>query len=328
MRRVVAREAPELGARVLCTEPLYYSDGADRTQDRPVNVRAGSALAFIDKQIAIVQDDANFVALVDPIANRITAVVLPPGEAGLRYFDDVRGNKAAKLDLEACIYDRSHLIAFGSGSTPRRERWVVAEPNAGEEKPVRIIDAHLFYEGLRQNHAFSGSELNLEGAACLPSGQVLFAQRGNGAPHPDLEPVDATCEVSLSELWAFIDREGSAPAPEIARLTQYELGNVSGVRLTFTDIAAGAGRVLYLAVAEASADSVSDGPVFGVALGLLEGTSGARWTLLRDQRGQAFTGKAEGLLLDAADPAHAFVVLDRDDPFAPAELCTLELSGF
>ncbi len=58
------------GARVLSRRPLRYDDGADATRDRPAHVRAGSGCAFVDipgvgRRLAVVQDDAHFIALVN-----------------------------------------------------------------------------------------------------------------------------------------------------------------------------------------------------------------------------------------------------------------------
>jgi hypothetical protein len=66
-------------------------------------------------RLAVIQDDANFVAFVDAESGDVDALALSPGEGGARCFDDARGNKAHKLDLEACIVHGSRLIAFGSG---------------------------------------------------------------------------------------------------------------------------------------------------------------------------------------------------------------------
>src|SRR5450432_1790777 len=92
-----------LGATVISRRPLYYSDGADDVLDRPKHVRAGSSLAWVGDRLAVVQDDTNFIALIDPSNQRVTAVPVPAGHNGVRQFGDSRGNKKWKLDLEACF---------------------------------------------------------------------------------------------------------------------------------------------------------------------------------------------------------------------------------
>ena len=113
---------------------MRYAAGADAAIDRPAHVRAASGLAWVGDshgRIAVIQDDANFVALVDPATGAAEAIVLASGHEGLRQFDDARGNKAHKLDLEALatVADgtRTLLLAFGSGSSARRESVLVLE---------------------------------------------------------------------------------------------------------------------------------------------------------------------------------------------------------
>ena len=114
-----------MAATVLSKAPLHYSEGADVSLDRSKHVRAGSSLTWFGNRLAVIQDDAHFIALIDPKNGQIDALSLPVGEGGLRQFDDLRGNKRFKLDLEACLTGSSPngelLLAFGSGSNKHRE---------------------------------------------------------------------------------------------------------------------------------------------------------------------------------------------------------------
>ncbi|HEX8244150.1 MAG TPA: hypothetical protein VF541_11655, partial [Longimicrobium sp.] len=188
--------------------PLLYADGADPALDRPAHVRAASGAVLAGGRLAVVQDDANFIALVDPGTGRAAAVTLPAGEGGARQFDDLRGNKRFKLDLESCELlgdgdGREMLVAFGSGSTPLRERIVVARGLDGAEPQIEIVDASALYALLRAETDFAGSELNVEGAAKV-GGVLRLFNRGNGAPHGDLRPVNAKCDLALDALHAFL----------------------------------------------------------------------------------------------------------------------------
>jgi hypothetical protein len=329
-QEIEAVEDPALVARVVSRRPLLYAVGADPEADRPAHVRAGSSLAWVDGRLAVVQDDANFVALVDPATLRADAVHLPAGHEGKRQFDDRRGTKAHKLDLEACVAVPGEggevLLAFGSGSSPRREQVAVLEGWAEGGPAVSLRDASALYARLRAAADFAGSELNLEGAVWMDGRLRLFG-RGNGAARGEVHPVDATCDLEWEALRAYLRDPAAAPPPEPRGVVRWRLGSVDGLRLGFTDAARAGARLLYCASAEDSPDATRDGRVAGSALGVFDAGGGARWTLLRGEDGAAFAGKVEGLAIPPGSRGRAWVVVDRDDPDAPSELCEVELEG-
>lgn len=324
--RVSSRDSA-LTATVLTRTPLRYADGADASQDRPEHVRAGSSLTWFGNRLAVIQDDAHFIALIDPKQGRVDAMPLPAGEEGLRQFDDLRGNKRYKLDLEACLSVPSPtgdmLLAFGSGSKKRRES-VVRMSASGF---IETIEAHELYHRFREARAFSGSELNLEGAVFI-DGWVRFFNRGNGENRDGLLPLDASCDVFWAQLEAYLQAPDSVKAPELHRIVQYDLGTLGGIRLTFTDAAKTELGLLYVASAEDSQDAVTDGCVAGSVIGVLDESSGCRWTELREPDGSLFAGKVEGLCADRNPGGRIFVVIDADDATRPSELCEVALSGF
>lgn len=346
-RRVVAREDPRLAARVVAHWPLNYAAGADATVDRPAHVRAGSSLAWAGDRLVVVQDDANFLALVDPRDASVHVTALPAGAGGRRQFDDGRGNKRFKLDLEAVASVPAGpgaplVVALGSGSSARRERVVVARgltPDgiARDRVDVRVHRAAGLYAALRELVTFAGSELNVEAAVLLrdEAGERLrLFNRGNGAARGEVRAVDATCEVDWPALLAHLEEGADAPAPR--HVVQYRLGEIDGGALAFTDatlVRAPADRerhILYTAAAEASPDATRDGPVAGCAIGLIvegEGAITARWTALVDTSGERLRDKVEGIAVDPVEPTRLWVVVDRDEPELPSRLCEVRLEG-
>jgi hypothetical protein len=304
---------PELEVLVRERRALHYRDRADPSTDRPAHVRAASGIARHGGRLAIVQDDTSFLAFLD--GDEVHALPLPHSVSGARQFDDARGNKAHKLDLEACVALGDALIGLGSGSTRVRERILVLRDGA-----PRLVDASSLYAMLRVRTDFSGSELNLEGAA-LVDGRLRLFQRGNGAPSGGLEPIDATGDLEVEAFLAYLE---GGPVPELRDVLRWDLGSIGDVRLGFTDATAHDGRVYFLAAAEASPDAVRDGPCAGVALGVVE-PRGARMARLRLEHGGDFALKAEGLAFDG--PRGGLLVVDRDDPSSPAELYRFDLVG-
>jgi hypothetical protein len=329
-RKRSATRDPDLAAVALARAPLYYTEGADASLDRPPQVRAGSSLARIPGGIALIQDDANFVAVVDPDGLRVRAIPLPAGAAGRRQFDDRRGNKASKLDLEACVAvdtdDGALLLALGSGSTASREYVALVRGWESTEPRATIVHVPHLYETLRREHAFAGSELNIEGAVHLDDRIRLFG-RGNGAPRAGVRPINATCDLDLPTLLAHLRAPDRSPPPAPTNVVRYELGTLGGIALSFTDAALRDDAVLYAATAEESPDATRDGRVTGSAVGLIDGAGRTRWAPLTDAAGQLFVGKAEGLLPADGASDRLLVVVDADDPNAASELCTVELRG-
>ena len=119
---------------------------------------------------------------------------------------------------------------------------------------VSVIEATALYGAMRAAREFSGSELNIEGAA-LDAEDVVFFQRGNGAG----EAVDATVRVDARALLAYL--RGGGPCPALRSIVQWDLGTTTtGVRLTFTDgTRAPLGGLAFLACAEDCPDATRDG---------------------------------------------------------------------
>lgn len=318
-------------ARITSRRALYYTDGADALIDRPAFIRGGSSLAWVGGRIALVQDDANFLALIDPRLGGAIGLTLPPGKGGLRQFDDLRGNKKHRLDLEACVaVERGGgtiLMAFGSGSSRKRESVLMLHGFERVLPEVTVVEAARFYESLRSATAFCGSELNLEGA--LQDGDHLrFFSRGNGAPSEGLVPVNAACSVDLEQLIDHLLHPESVDPPRLIDIARYDLGALGGVPFGFTDAMRWENTLLYTAAAEASPDAVRDGPVVGSAIGAIEADGSTRWAPITGPSGEILAVKAEGLVADPDSSSMLYVVLDADDPAAPSELCTVELSGY
>jgi hypothetical protein len=310
-----ARRDERMSARVVARRPLLYTGGADAGTDRPAHVRAGSSIVHFRNALAVAQDDASFLALVTE--TEVHAITLPSA-TGIRQFDDGRGNKKDKLDLEAMAVvrhrDREILLAFGSGSAAKREVIVMFE-----ETP-HVHDAAAFYRGLPK--AFRGSELNLEGVLVLGSDLVLV-QRGNGAPRGEELPIDATARVDVAALLDWL--EGRGECPLVHSIETWDLGAIEGCKLTFTDVTSHGDEVLFSAASEDSPDAITDGEVVGVAIGILSGDD-PRWGLVTDESGKPLCDKIEGIARAGTD--RLFAVVDVDDPAKPSELLTLALSGF
>jgi hypothetical protein len=310
--------------------PLRYRAGPDPRLDRPGHVRAASALVRVGRMLVVVQDDALFLGAFGrgPSLERdaVEALTLPSPD-GVRLFDDGRGNKADKADLEAaCTWPTPGgpaLVAFGSGSTPRRERLLVASAAGDGLGEPGFVEAPSLYARLRESLP-EGVELNVEGAFRTADGRLRLLQRGNGRGG-----VDAVLDVDGAWLDGLLAVPTREVPPRLLASARWSLGALDGVRLTFTDGAPLAGRHwLFTASAEASPDAVADGPVVGSAVGWADEDGGA-WAPVTDDRGEIVPCKLEGLALGRPGERgrEAWGVVDADDPDAPSDLLRLQLEG-
>jgi hypothetical protein len=263
-------------------------------------VRAGSGLVWRGAKLLAVQDDVPRAALFDPTARVVDFVVLE-GDGGPLA-------KALKPDFEAAVADAGVVFVLGSGSTPKRRR--IARLAA--DGTVTVLDAGPMYDGVA---AWLGSDPNIEGAIVADRALRLF-HRGVGAAPSAV--IDLDVEV--------LDGGGA----RVRGGCRYDLGRIGSVPLSFTDAAHfEGGRVVFLAVAEATKNAIDDGRLLGSAVGVLSGSE-ARWIELLEPDGTPSVRKPEGIALDPVvrgAPATGWLVTDPDDPALPAHLCRLELSG-
>jgi hypothetical protein len=331
-RRVprLARPDPRLVAEVVDRRPLLYREGALTESDRPAHVRAGSSIALLPHGLAIVQDDANFIAIVGDDGS-VSAVDLPRGAAGARQFDDGRGNKRAKSDLEACFAvsstDGTLLVALGSGSSPRREGIVTVEwTDCG---PVRVtaIEGHAFFESLRRCWTTEGATTNVEGAVTIGDDVIRLLTRGTGRALAGHRAANATCDVDRRRFLAYLAKPRAVAPPTPTNLCLYDLGALDGIALGFTDATPWSGTWLYSATGEDTADAVDDGPVAGSVIGVVDRSGDLRCSVVSLPDGRRFAGKIEGIVADRVDPQRLLAVLDADEPLTPSLLCSVRLRG-
>jgi hypothetical protein len=326
---------PKLKARITESLPMIYQEGESVEEDRPAHVRAASGMSAFKEYLAVIQDDANWLALIDG-DQQVTAVPLPPSPKGARVFSDTRGNKHDKYDLEACVTvpcaGGHELVGFSSGARQGRE-WIlrvsdtplpskgaageVADGDGRSGLHAAFLEAAPFHDSMRANKAFSGAGLNIEGALTLDDDRIMLFQRGNARPSQGHPVIDATADVSWAALCRHLAEPHSVPPPVLESIRAYDLGELDGVRLTFSDAEhLGEGRILY----SASAEDGETGRIAGSVLGVIEANGQARWAELLDADGSPFEGKIEGLTRDLRSACKVHFVIDDNDETIPSKI--------
>ena len=279
-------------------------------------ISAGSGLVRTGDHLYVIADD-----------ERELAVFAPEGDAPghlARFLPGVlpthpRERKRRKPDVEALALlplpegGLGTLLALESGSRPQRQGgflWQLDERGAlfGD---ARRIDITPLYQVLEAEIP----DLNVEGATVADERLFLF-QRGNGQAG-----VNAVVELDFGAAWLELE-QGLLSAQALQGIRPYDLGELDGVRLCFSDATAlRDGSVLFIAVAEAGDDTYLDGNCAGAAIGLI--SAGGELVAVEALEGAA---KVEGVEAEeVGDSLRVLMVADADDPDKPSPLLVAEL---
>jgi hypothetical protein len=310
-RSAQPEDLPPLPLRRVRDLDLAESSGAGR---RP-HLSAASGIVRRGSFAYVIGDDELFLAAFDLTGSdpgrlhRVLEGELPGDEAE---------RKAAKPDLEALsalppMEGSPHggLLGLGSGSGERRDRgffWALEPDGALHGEPL-TIELGPLYERLRGELG----DVNVEGAAVLGDRLWLF-NRGN-----EEGSRNAVAEIELSDLTRSLHGDRELDADELASLCEYELGEVDGVKLCFSDATAPFDDAI---VFTASAEGGHDGDIHGSLIGTVEPGGDVKRLRSIDPR-----WKVEGIhaAVDAGVLDLVFVC-DQDDPAAPSPLLSATMA--
>ena len=285
--------------------------------DRPAWLSAGSGLVRTADEFCVVADDELYLG-------RFTLNAEQPGRL-LRLFagelpEQRKARKNHKPDLEVLMqlpahagYPHGALLALGSGSGPHRCRGVLLALGAQGRvtgRP-RTIDATELFAQLSRSIV----DLNLEGG-WVSNGFLHLLQRGNKT-----NTRNAVLQWELKPMLQGLVRQRALPAVDPLLMREFDLGDIQGVPLCFTDASPlPRGGWLFSAVAENTMNAHDDGPCLGSAIGRVD----ARWRMhwIRPVQRQF---KIEGIEAEQSGASlRAWMVTDADDPAVPASLLQWE----
>jgi hypothetical protein len=226
---------------------------------------AASGLVSIHERLYVVADDEHYLAEFDATAHDAPGRLLRLFEGELPVSPKRR--KSTKPDIESLARlpampgcPSGALLGLGSGSRPNRNTGVLMTlgSDGGVEGAARRVDLTPLYAPLSRQFA----ELNIEGALVVGD-ELLLLQRGHKGGSPN-----ACIHLAWAEVLPWLLGRSTAPVHATA-VRRYDLGEVDGVPLCFTDGSALPGRAwLFSAVAENVDDSYNDGLCVGASIGL------------------------------------------------------------
>jgi len=288
---------------------------------RHSHLSAASGLVQVGDWLYVVADDENHLGIFlrDGIGHG-ELLELFPGDLPLEYEE----RRAVKPDLEVLTlippskkYPRGALLALGSGSKETRCQGVIIAFNEHSElSDVELIELDGLYDLLKKEIG----KLNIEGAVVVDEDIILF-QRGNKK-----NKLNATLRIPLKHFYQSIFGEDKKPKHKLELVvTPYDLGEIAGVPLCFTDATTlPDGSIVFTAAAENTSDAYLDGQCMGSIIGLISKCGDLHSTIALDK-----IIKAEGIEAQLVNNnIHLLLVTDADDASAPAQLYAAELIGY
>ena len=303
-RSATPEELPPLTLSVLRELHLEAPPGPGRA----AHISAASGVARRGDYVYVIGDDELGLG-VFRLSKEAPGALRPVLHGELSPEYDRR--KKEKPDLEALTllppfagHPFGTLLGLGSGSNPQRERgfvWALAADGSLDGEPTELHLSPL-YEQLRE----SAHELNIEGASALGDRLWLF-HRGNTEQGHNI-----VAEVPLDDFIAGVQEDGRIACGEDVRIRAYELGELDGVPLTFSDATPLADElVVFTASAEPGSDPHgTDGEIRGSVVGMIDGDGRVQRLRTIDRK-----WKVEGVYASVDARVIDFLfVCDQDDP--------------
>jgi hypothetical protein len=269
---------------------------------RPPRVSSASGVARRGDFVYVIGDDELSLAvfqLSKPGPGHLRKAL----EGSLPAGEDARSEEKADLEaltplppFDGCPYGA--LLGLGSGSGRGRDRgfaWPLAADGSLRGQPIQI-DMEPVYALMREHDP----ALNVEGAAVIGD-RLWLLHRGNTE-----RGVNLVGELELADVVASLGDDRRINCKELSAVRGYDLGDLDGVPLAFSDATPIADQLL---VFTASAES-PDGAIRGSVVGTIDAGGEVRRLRTIDQR-----WKVEGVYASIDTGVMDFLfVCDQDDP--------------
>jgi hypothetical protein len=275
---------------------------------RPAHVSSASGVARRGDFVYVIGDDLPFLAvfrLADPRPGTLHRVLDGGEEPG----------DGPKPDLEVLTvlppfagHPYGALLGLGSGSGPRRDRgfvWALGADGSLQGEPA-VIDLGPLYALLGDR--IEG--LNVEGA-CVMGERLWLAHRGNRSAMTNV-----VVELSLGDVMDAVRGDRVIDVHELAGIREYDLGELDGVELTFSDATPLGGEVMVFTASAEADEGGADGKIRGSVVGTIDLDGRVQRLRTIDRR-----FKVEGVHATIDTGVMDFVfVCDQDDPGEPSPL--------
>lgn len=286
---------------------------------RPSHLSAASGLVQAGEFLYVVADDELHLGVFPAQGKEAgTLLRLRAGELP----DATAARKAVKPDLETLtpIAPSPHhpggaVLAMGSGSRPNRRVGFLIE--LGEHGAAIDAPRCIDLSGIFAAFDDRVKDVNIEGAL-VEGDRLRLLQRGNKG-----NGRNAIIELHCERLSHRLRHDESIDGAELKQISYFDLGDVEGVPLCFSDGAAlPDGSIAFTAIAEDTDDNYADGRCVGAAVGIINASGNLRTLrrLVNPLKIEGIEARVDGALL------RLLLATDADDYRVPASLYTAELA--
>jgi len=209
-----------------------------------IGIGSASGLFYKDNLLTVISDNSGFLYEYNTESKDLKTYSLIPNAAS-------NIPKKQKPDFEAVTSDAQNFYIFGSGSTENRNTMV--QFDKASKTAVKAVDLSDLYLSMQSFGNIKPEDFNIEGVAL--SGETwYFLQRGNGAKGKNM--IFTVEAQNLENNFTILAND-------------YKLPKIKGIRTTFTDGILVGKKLYFLATAEDSKSTYSDGEVLGSIIGSL-----------------------------------------------------------
>lgn len=210
-----------------------------------IGLGSASGLIYHDNTILAIGDNSSYLYEYQINTNKIERHALAENS-------EENIPKHLKPDFEAITKYQDTVYIFGSGSTENRNTMVLVDIKT--KKVIKSINLGDLYLGMQSFGTISSEDFNLESAIYNGKNWYLF-NRGNGKTNKNV--VFSITAKNLEDQLQMISKE-------------YKLPKIKGIRTSFTDATLVDDKIYFLATAENTKSTYTDGEVLGSIVGRID----------------------------------------------------------
>ena len=207
-----------------------------------IGISSASGLIYKDNTLHIVGDNSGFLYEYNIGSTTLKSIPLVENPSA-------NMAKNVKPDFEAITEDDNHMFVFGSGSTENRNKMVMVDKQS--KSISATVDLTNLYLSMQSFGAIKPTDFNIEGVI-YNSGTWYFLQRGNGKKGKN----------------GIFTVESQNLAYDFTMLyNEFKLPKINGIRSSFTDAVLVGETIYFLATAEDTKSTYTDGEIVGSLVG-------------------------------------------------------------